>query len=53
MEMRSSRRERDNREPFVNMGQQKNPEPRFTSRAEYSETPDPIVDGDWGVEMGG
>lgn len=48
-----NRRERDNREPFVNMGQQKNPEPRFAEKPQWTETPDAMLDGDWGVEMGG
>lgn len=51
--MRNKRRESERGGPFVNMGQQRNPEPRFTSRPEYSETPDPLGEGDWDGEQDG
>jgi hypothetical protein len=43
---------KNRRDRWVNMGQQRNPEPRFTSRPEYSETPDPVGAGDWDGEGG-
>jgi hypothetical protein len=43
-------RDRDRGEPWVNMGQQRNPAPRFASKPEYSETPDPLGQHDWDGE---
>jgi hypothetical protein len=47
------RRDRERRRHgWVNMSQQQDPEPRFVSRPEWTETPDGVGHGDWDGETG-
>jgi hypothetical protein len=50
------RRDREQRRPqrnsWVNMSQQRNPEPRFASRYDNGEVPDPLGHNDWDGDYG-
>jgi hypothetical protein len=42
-----NRRERPTGNKWVNQGQQRNPSPRFASRYDGGEVPDPLGSNDW------
>lgn len=48
----NSRRDRQRGDRWVNMGQQRNPAPRFASQFDCGEVPDPVGKGDWDGEGG-